>query len=222
VRPWTFLLRNDRAARDLRRREGRLAAWVVPLARRSCAGARRRLADTAAAAALTVRPLARFPAEVEALSRAVERRFAWMVRRDAAYLDWRFLASPSGLHRALGLFDGAGALAAYVVVQLPRPGDAAGWLVDLVARDEPARAAALTAGLARLEEAGASAVTATAIDGSWWSGVLSRAGFLPPKPENHLIVIRCVHRADHALAGASADASAWYFTDGDRDDETMG
>ena len=48
------------------------------------------------------------------------------------------------------------------------------------------------------------------------------AGFLPPKPDNHLIVILHTHRPDHPLARAARNASAWYLTDGDRDDETMG
>jgi hypothetical protein len=73
-----------------------------------------------------------------------------------------------------------------------------------------------------LEQAHASTVQATAIDGSWWSGNLLRAGFVPPKPDNHLNVIVHVLRPDHPLAAAARDARKWYLTDGDRDDETMG
>ena len=53
-------------------------------------------------------------------------------------------------------------------------------------------------------------------------GRLEEAGFLPPKPENHLSVIVRIHEPAHPLAQAALDASRWYLTDGDRDDETMG
>ncbi len=220
VRPWTFVLRADEAAREMRRREGRLKALLTPLGAR--AGRTARAALGAAAAGLEVRPLARFPDEVEALSREVEASFGAMVRRDAAYLDWRFARCPSGLHRCLGVFDAAGRLVSYAVVQVPRAGAANGYLVDVLARDDGALKAAIGAGLERLEESGASVVEATAMDGSWWSRRLEENGFLPPKEENHLIVILYVHEADHPLAAAARDPEQWYFTDGDRDDETMG
>ena len=109
----------------------------------------------------------------------------------------------------------------YVVVQLPRAGETLGYLVDVLALDERALAAALSAGLASLERAGAGAVRATAIDGSW-SGVLQRSGFLAPKADNHLRVIVWENDPAHPLCRAAADLSRWYLTDGDRDDETMG
>ncbi|HVS11569.1 MAG TPA: hypothetical protein VMS76_16995, partial [Planctomycetota bacterium] len=171
---------------------------------------------------LEARAIERFPAEVEALSRTVERRFAFMVRRDAAWLDWRFLGAPSGLHRALGVFDRAGTLAGYAVVQVPRPGERLGYLVDVLADERKALAAALAAGLDALEREGAALVQATAIDGSWWRGVLERSAFQPSRPESALSVILHVHRPEHPLAAAARPASGWYFTDGDRDDETMG
>jgi hypothetical protein len=113
-------------------------------------------------------------------------------------------------------------LEGYAVVQLPRPGEAHGYVVDLLASDAGAEAAALEAALARLDAAGASYAEATAIDGSWWSGKLSSAGFLAPRPKNHLLVIVHANQPDHPLALAARDPRRWYFTDGDRDDETMG
>jgi hypothetical protein len=65
-------------------------------------------------------------------------------------------------------------------------------------------------------------VQATAIDGSWWNHVLTGSGFRAPRPDNHMIVILHPHRADHALTRAARNTAAWYFTDGDRDDETVG
>lgn len=224
LRAWTFVLRADAAARAERAKQGRVRGWLTPLAARAGRAARARLRSGAAprsAASLRAEPLAAFPREVAELSRQVEPRFALMVRRDADYLDWRFLRGPSRLHRAIGLFDGA-RLAAYVVVQVPRAGESVGYLVDLLAPDDALVAAALEAGLVELERARASVVEATAIDGSWWNGVLTDAGFQPPRPGNHLSVIVHVHDAGHPLGQAARDPRRWYLTDGDRDDETMG
>jgi len=221
VRPWTFLLRDGDGARDVRTREGRLQSWLVPLGVRKGKAARAKLVDRAGTR-FQARALDHFPGEVEALSRSVEKRFALMVRRDAAWLDWRFLRSPSGLHRAFGLYDEAGVFSGYAVVQLPREGSPVGWLVDVLARDDDALAAAISAGLERLELAGAAVVQAHAVDGSWWCERLQEAGFLPPKASNHLIVIAWQNDPAHPIAVAALDARAWYLTDGDRDDETVG
>ncbi len=219
IRPWTFVFEPDARARALRVPEGRLAALALPLAVRECRAGRRRL--LAAARGLGVEPLERFPEEVEALSRAVERDFAFMVRRDAPYLNWRFLENPSGVHRALAVRRPDGELAGYAVVQAPDE-RGLGYLVDVLAPDPDARAAAIGGALEHLRSLGAAAVQATAIDGSWWQRQLIDSGFLRPKPENHLIVIRYAHDPDHPLTRASARAADWYLTDGDRDDETMG
>jgi hypothetical protein len=166
--------------------------------------------------------LAEFPPEVEPLSRAVEPAFGFMVRRGKEYLDWRFLRAPSRMHKALGLVDGSGALAGYVVVQLPRPERRDGYVVDLLARDDATVRAALELGLAELERAGASTAEASAIDGSWWSARLEENGFVPPRDSRALPLILHPLRPEHPLVAAARDASAWYFTDGDRDDETVG
>jgi len=220
LRPWTFLLGAGSSARAVRASEGRLRRWLAPIHARRCAKSRERLARSVEGWSL--RPLERFPAEVEALSLRVAKRFTWMVRRDPAYLAWRFLETPAGRHRAFSIHHKDGAFRGYVVVQPPRPGENVGYLVDLLADEEPAVAAGISGALTELEQLGARAVRATAVDGSWWRGRLEEAGFLPPKPENHLSVIVHVHDPAHPLAQAALDASRWYLTDGDRDDETMG
>ncbi len=220
VRPWAFLLRADAASRARRRREGRVRGWMAGLGARLCARLRRAAAESARP--LKVEELTHIPPEVAALSRTVSRDFALMVERDADWLTWRFLRSPSGLHRVLGVRADDGSLQGYSVVQLPRPGESHGYVVDLLAFDAGAEAAAMEAALARLEKAGASYVEATAIDGSWWNSKLSSTGFLAPKPENHLLVIVHANKMDHPLSVAARTPRLWYFTDGDRDDETMG
>lgn len=219
IRPWSFVLRPDARAKAERHREGRLQALGLPWFARRCRAGERALRSKARGEA---RPLSKFPEEVADLSRRVEAEFDWMVRRDAAYLNWRFLRNPSGLHRALGIYGEDGGFRGYCVIQLPRPGSAVGYLVDVLAPDPDALDAALLAGLEALRGAGASIAQSTAIDGSWWSAQVQRAGFLPPKPDNHLIVIFYTHQSGHPVATAGLDASRWYLTDGDRDDETMG
>lgn len=196
-----------------------MRGWLAGFDARKCARGRERL--DASRQRFRRALLDRFPPEVEALSRAVEPNFGFMLRRDAAYLNWRFISAPSRLFRVIGVFDRA-QLAGYVVVQLPRRGEATGYLVDALAPTEHALHAALGEGLIELEQAGASLVVATAIDGSWWNEKLAFAGFLPPKSDNHLAVILHPLQPEHPLVAAARDTSRWYFTDGDRDDETMG
>lgn len=220
VRTWTFLFRADLAARAARAREGRVRGLLTAFGLRSCTrarGAARRPLE-----GMRVVELERFPSTVQTLSLAVAKRHALMVQRDADYLNWRFVDSPSRLHRALGLYAASGEFRGYVVVQLPRSGESHGYLVDVLGIDVDAEVLLVEAGLARLEAAGVSYVEATAIDGSWWEKRLKTSGFLAPKPEHHLTVIVHVHDPDHPLARAAQDPAQWYFTDGDRDDETMG
>jgi len=219
VRAWTFVLASDAQSRAVRAKEGRLKSWLTPLDARACARGRTRL--DAARTSFRHAVIDRFPDEVAELSRAVEARFAFMLRRDADYLNWRFVRTPLRMHRVIGIYEGS-KFAGYAVVQLPRKDSGVGYLVDALGRDDHAVLAAIGEGLDELERAGASVVEATAIDGSWWNTRLVEGGFLAPKEEHHLTVILHVNDERHALCAAARDASAWYFTDGDRDDETMG
>jgi GNAT superfamily N-acetyltransferase len=221
IRPWTHVLRAGPGARAVRHTDGRLAELGLPLAAWLGRRARRRL-EQGADGAWALQRLEDFPPEVVELSRVEEARHRWMLRRDAAWLRWRFLEAPSGLHEAWGLFERSGRLAGYAVIQRPRPGSALGWIVDLLAEGPAAEAALMAGALGRLEEQGAEAVQANAIDGSAWQKRLRMAGFRPPKAENHLLVIRWVIQADHPLVAGAPRASDWHLTDGDRDDETVG
>ncbi len=217
----THVLHSSRAVAALCRPAGRLAALCVPLDAWRARRARARLETEGAG--WRVEPIEQsFPPEVDGLSRRVARQFAWMVERSAEYLCWRFLESPSGLHRALALRSPEGALGGYVVVQLPRPGERVGYLVDLLAAEPGARSAGLLAGLERLRAAGAWLVQASAVRASFWEGELLRAGFRAPRRGRELSVILFAHQPEHPLSRAGRQARDWYLTDGDRDDETMG
>jgi hypothetical protein len=167
---------------------------------------------------LDVRSTARFPDEVGALCADVAPRFDWMVLRDKAYLDWRFIDAPSGLFRARTLHDASGVLVAYAVIQLPRADSAVGFIADLVGVDAGAEGAALEVALAALEAAGASVARAYAMQASAWERLLERGGFR--RPRGYKPVGAYALTSDDALSVATMHTSRWYFTDGDRDDET--
>jgi len=220
IRPMTFFFRTDVVSRRERFKEGRLAAILLPWKARKSAVRRAGLIRLAGAG-WEQRPIDAFPPEVAELSRAVEGRFDLMVRRDAEFLNWRYLNAPSGRQKAIGIYKD-NALAGYVVIQPPTEPDGIGWVVDLLAPEEWAVAAALSVGLYELEQAGALAARATAVDGSWWMNCLTQSGFLAPKAENHLFVYTYPLLDSHPVLDAATDASRWYLCDGDRDDDPIG
>lgn len=221
IRPWTFVLAVEEGARRERLRAGRLAAWAVPWAYWRGTMRRGRLRNLAWEKVNTL-AIRRFDPQVDTVSRAVEARFPWMVRRDHEYLNWRFLDAPSGRFRAHGVYGPDGVLRGYAVVQLPERDDPVGVLVDLLGLDDVAVAAAVDGALGHLRKAGASVARAWAVEGSWWQRQLRAAGFRAGKREDAKAVIAYVHDPEHPLGRAARDPSQWYFTDGDRDDETVG
>lgn len=220
LRTWTFLFKADETAREVRTREGRLRGFMTSFSVGACARARRRA--SARSAHIYAKKLDRFPSQVSSLARHVAARHAWMVRRDAEYLNWRFVDNPSRAHEIVGLFSSDHRFVGYAIVQKPTHSNSIGYLVDVLGLDESVEIAAVEAGLATLQSSGASVAQATAIDGSWWGRQLESWGFLRPRPENHLMVIVNVLDPTHPLAAPSLDPTSWYLTDGDRDDETMG
>jgi alkylhydroperoxidase family enzyme len=218
VREWSLPLRLDAGATARRKRVKRLAALRMPLERLKAACGIKRTAR--ALEGYEVRPLVGFPEEVTALSKRIEARYGFMVRRDPAYLTWRFQRGKSRLHRSFGVYDAAGEFHGYVVVQLPREGELHGFLVDLLA-EGAARDAAMAAGIAALDYADASIVHSSAVDGSGWAQELKAAGFSPAADRNVMKIILHPHDGDHPVTQAARRTSRWYFTDGDRDDETM-
>jgi GNAT superfamily N-acetyltransferase len=216
LRTFTFPLKADERARAARLGAGRLAAWAAGGAARRGARARNRWRRTE----VETRPLTSFPEQVGQLGRRVGRRFGFMIRRDAEYLNWRYLEAPSGLHRAFG-FQGPDGFLGYVVIQVPDPVKGVGFVVDLLVEDDALVPFALGAGLDALEEAGASAARASAVLGSWWEARLTAAGFLAPRADDGKIIILHPNQADHPLVVAARDTARWYFTDGDRDDEVL-
>jgi hypothetical protein len=79
----------------------------------------------------------------------------------------------------------------------------------------------MAAGIAALDYADASIVHSSAVDGSGWAQELKAAGFSPAADRNVMKIILHPHDGDHPVTQAARRTSRWYFTDGDRDDETM-
>lgn len=218
VRTFTFPLRADARARAARIGAGRLAGWGAGRAARR--GELDRERWRASGGQWEVRALEAFPEQVGDLCARVARRFGFMIRRDAQFLDWRYLHAPSGLHRALGI-HGPNDFLGYVVIQVPDPQTGIGYLVDLLVEDDGLVPFAVGAGLDALHAEGASAARASAVVGSWWEGQLRSAGFLPPRADDRKIIILHPNQKAHPLVAAARDTKHWYFTDGDRDDEVL-
>jgi GNAT superfamily N-acetyltransferase len=217
IGPWNFVLRADRRARQVRLQNGKLAMAATPWAAWRGAHCRARL--RARGGGLEVGPLERFPVEVADLSELVEPRFDWMVHRDAPYLNWRFMQAPSRAFKSIGVWDRAGTLVGYAVVQRTDGGQAVGIISDLLGLDSAAEGAALDGAIGALAGMGAAIVRAYAMRDSHWEGVLARGGFRRPRGYKPVGAYG-IHR-DHPLAGATLKTSSWYFMDGDRDTETV-
>ena len=226
IRPRRQLLRADPKAKSRRLADGRLAALRLKWDVRGCKRARAKLG--ALPSGYRAQVLEVFPESVAQLSREVESRFPFMLHRDADWLNWRYLRTPSRGHVPIGVFDSGNALVGYVVIQPPLAGpegavgNGVGYLVDFLVPDKNLEDAVMGLALDALTESGASVAEAWSVDGSWWRRKLDAAGFLGAKPENHLFVFHFALEPDHPIAAVAKDASTWYLTDGDRDDELMG
>jgi GNAT superfamily N-acetyltransferase len=220
VRPWTFVLASDRGARAERLRVGRAASALVPWTYWRGTMSLGHMKDLFFAKANVV-AIARFKPEVDAVTAEAARGADWAVRRDHAYLNWRFCDAPSKRFKAHGVYEPSGSMRGYAVVQLPARGEPVGYVADIVALDRIAFAAAMEAALSHLRKAGASVARAYAIDGTRWQQDLVWSGFRPPKAEDSKAVIARVLDERHPLAAIAKDASRWSFTDGDRDAEII-
>jgi hypothetical protein len=137
------------------------------------------------------------------------------VRRDAAYLRWKYLECP---HRRYDLLEArrGGELAGYAVSRLDDyRGTRLGWIVDVFTdtRDEAARGALVHALLASFRARGVVRAQAYSLNAAL-AGTLRRHGFFPGASA----VQFCVKSAVDPQ-GAFADAGGWnlMFGDGDLD-----
>ncbi len=221
LRPWTFVLVGDAGARAERMKVSRLAAATVAWTAWRGTMARGRLRKRFFARCNVV-PIARFKPEADAVAETVAARHPWFIRRDHEYMNWRFVDAPSGRFRCHGVYQPDGSMCGWCVVQLPERGETAGYVVDLVAVDDVAFAAALEAGLGHLRKAGASVARAHAVVGSGWEQELKGSGFRPSKADDVRPIIMHVLDEGHPISEVARQPSKWFWTDADRDAELIG
>lgn len=201
-------------------RLGPLLARAAPLLNRAWHRRDRRLLPLGQrVAALTA--IERFDESFDELFEATVPAVGLVGERDSAWLNWRYVDTPSGRQNcwALRSPDGRGLLG-YLVAEFV---DGNAYLVDHQARDEAARTHLLEAFLAMAHGRGMAEATAMVFQHHPAAAVLQQLGFEAPRgkmPFRHVfpwIVRAC--REDSPADDLSM--SRWHLADGDRDAEHM-
>ncbi|HZJ71592.1 MAG TPA: hypothetical protein VFF36_11730, partial [Planctomycetota bacterium] len=196
-------------------RVGRVAALAAPtLDAYSSWKDRRRLP---APGASELRRIERFDAAVERLFAAAAPRVGLVGVRDARWLNWRYVDTPSRRHECYGLYRDDH-LRAYVVAELA---DGQAQLIDHLAEDGDARATLLAGFTALVRERGLDEASALLFPHDAAVPVLAELGWRGPlrrKPFRDIfpfIVRAC--RADASVEDFGM--TRWHLADGDRDAE---
>jgi GNAT superfamily N-acetyltransferase len=139
--------------------------------------------------------------------------FAMCVRRDAAYLNWKYVACP---HVRYDLWEAqrAGQLCGYAVSRTAEhQGSTLGWILDVFANatDEGAQDALLGSVLAAFRARGVTRVQAFASSAALGSALRRRGFMRGPSPMQF-----CV-RSRVPDGGALQDVARWHVTFGDSD-----
>ena len=196
-------------------RVGRALAPLAPLLDAWGARADRRRLPPAGAEAL--RRIERFDGSVDRLFAASAPRVGLVGVRDARWLNWRYVDTPSRRHECWGLWRGD-RLAAYVVAELA---DGQAHLIDHVAEDGEARAALLAGFTALALRRGMEEATALLFPHDAAVAALAELGWRAPlhrKPFRDIfpfIVRAC--RSDAPVEDFTM--TRWHLADGDRDAE---
>lgn len=164
-----------------------------------------------------VRPLAQFGADVDALLTALPAEQI-RLRRDAAYLGWRYAACPDALYEAVGAYrDGRleGLLVLRPVHELA-PGSCtiADWVVP--GPDREVATALVAAAAARAREAARSRLLAVFADWSAEHALLRELGFRV-EPSSQWMERRLMHRTFAPAYSTEVLTAQWWYTLGDSD-----
>ena len=166
-------------------------------------------------------PLGRFDERVDALCEAAAPRRGLVGVRDAAWLNWRYVDTPSGRQECFALPGReAGALDGYLVAEFV---DGNAFLVDHVARHDEARLALLHAFTLMGWQRGMEEATALLFDHHPAAAVLPRLGWRRPLKRKLFrdIFPFIVRRCREDAAADYDEMSRWFLADGDRDAEHM-
>jgi len=128
------------------------------------------------AVGMTVQPVEVFDERVDALFAEASATFAFIVRRDRSYLDWRY-ADPRAGRYSITLAEEGERLVGYVVASVSHGQGAISDLLTLPGRDDVVASLLLDAE-ARLREAGVSAVECWSSPSHPYAQVLRQLGYL--------------------------------------------
>jgi hypothetical protein len=166
-----------------------------------------------------VRELKSFDESHDRLWEACSRELHCAVRRDASYLNWKYVDQPGQDFLRLEVRSASGARG--IVVLMFRDPDSAyryrrGFIVDLVAplSDDELMADLLMTAARAAAERGADALVCLHINGRL-GNCLQRAGFRMRQPTRYLLVRP--ETVDDRLRRQLLDPDGWFVTHGDSD-----
>ena len=161
---------------------------------------------------LEVRPVERFDEELDALGLRAAAGYGSHFSRDAEYFNWRYLDSPRD-YRCFGAYRGDELAGVAAVGHTFKHGVSAGFVADLVAAPEDARAVRALVSRAAAEVRGrADALVLLPPRSPGHRRALVRAGFAPTNKK-----LRFIGKPLHDGVRIDERADAWHFTLGDFD-----
>lgn len=168
---------------------------------------------------VVVERTAAVPADVAGLYAAVRADKACLVRRDAVYLDWRYVQNPSRTDYELWTARRAGRLVGLMVLKpgsglAPDAATIADWLVPEA--DEGAADALLAAAVRRQHEEGRQRLMTVFPPWSREHALLRRRGFVET-PSANWLQRRLIHNICKPQITAEFLATSWWYTLGDSD-----
>jgi hypothetical protein len=165
---------------------------------------------------LSAFPIDRFDSEFDNLWERLSQRFGVLTVRDSRYLNWRFIDSPSGRYRVIGLRS-HGTLAGYVAFEID--GHGTGSIADLFGAPEPEIIAAL------LSLSLSAMLAERCVRASLWTAsqshlfaLVKKFGFIP-RDDAFPMAVHVFH--DGPDADAALDGREWLAWFGDRDVEHL-
>jgi len=213
---WRLLFRTRHALRRVRR-AGRLLVALAPLTEVLAGWRARRVLTARAGAGLVLERLERFDDRVDALFASTAPARGLVGERDARWLNWRYVDTPTRRQECFGVSEGD-ALVGYVVVEVH---EEHAFLVDHWTGREDVRELLVTAFTRHAHRAGCREATALHFERHPVVATLGRLGYrrslgrLPFRDTFPFIVRACRADADPR----DRRVERWHLTDGDRDAE---
>lgn len=210
------------AKRLLRNRLGPLAPVFAPFVSLGLALAGR-ARKRAARSERVVRAVERFDSRVDDLFAAVAPSLPIALVRDARYLDWRYVDTPTRKHHIL-IAERGTELDGYVVYESASASQGRGYVVDVLGRDPDAEDALLRAALAALAADGNALALCSTLPSPRVASMLARNGFFAHPKRTPFrtatpFIVRVLREDASPGAGDLLDPENWYVFDGDRDVE---